>query len=81
MDLIYWIGPIVLSVAWVFVAVVASMAGYRHGRQRGRVEGYGFAKKPAYQQFHDVGHSLGSVIDNGDYAAWRGLPGGNPDVV
>lgn len=44
---------------------------YIRGVEHGRREGYGFAKDPAHEEFHDVPYSLARVIGADDYETWR----------
>lgn len=67
---------------WVWLAVILGIMfacytamfaawWYIKGQNSGRVDGYSFAKNPACLEFQGVAYSLGDVIQNGDYEAWR----------
>lgn len=71
-ELIHW--------GWLAVFLVLMLAcwttgisayWYTKGQERGRVEGYSFAKDPAHEEFHGVPYSLTRVIDTDDYETWR----------
>ena len=65
-----WLAAILLLMLACWTTGISAWF-YIKGVERGRREGYGFAKNPDSEEFHGVPYSLTRVIHNDDYETWR----------